>query len=121
MADIKLTCLIRENLPEDAFETEIGKFDSVYYLKKIITEKIPKEFISNLLEDAFEIEIGKFDSVYYLKKIITEKIPKEFIDDIDLNIITDPRFLKLWKVNISINEKKSLSIGLIAIVQKTIH
>ncbi|CAB4393333.1 unnamed protein product [Rhizophagus irregularis] len=75
MADIKLTCLIREKLPEDAFE----------------------------------IEIGKIDTVYYLKEIIIKKIPKEFIDDIDLDIeefITDPRFLKLWKVNISINEKK---------------
>ncbi|CAG8638645.1 4642_t:CDS:2, partial [Rhizophagus irregularis] len=75
MADIKLTCLIREKLPEDAFE----------------------------------IEIGKIDTVYYLKEIIIKKIPKKFIDDIDLDIeefITDPRFLKLWKVNISINEKK---------------
>ncbi|CAB4418081.1 unnamed protein product [Rhizophagus irregularis] len=75
MADIKLTCLIREKLPEDAFE----------------------------------IEIENFDTVDYLKKIIIKKIPKEFIDGIDLDIeelITDPSFLKLWKVNISINEKK---------------
>jgi hypothetical protein len=71
MSTIKLTCLIRENLPEDAFEIEIEKYETVYYLKEIISKKIPKKFT-----------------------------------EIDFEHVTNPYYLKLWKVNISIGEKK---------------
>ncbi|GBC04177.1 hypothetical protein RclHR1_05550014 [Rhizophagus clarus] len=74
MSAIKLTCLIRENLPEDAFEIEIDKYESIQDLKKVISKKIPKEFT-------------------YSKYVDFE------------DIVTDPKNLILWKINISINEK----------------
>jgi len=45
MSTIKLICLFRGNLPEDAFEVEIRKNKSIDYLKEVIFNKIPKEFL----------------------------------------------------------------------------
>jgi hypothetical protein len=76
MSTIKLTCLFRENLPEDAFEIEIEDYESVCYLKKIISKKIPKKFT----------ESEYVDLKYYVTKYTYH--------------------LKLWKVNIPITSKK---------------
>jgi hypothetical protein len=75
MSTIKLTCLFRENLPEDAFEIEVEKYETVRYLKKILSEKIPKKFT-----ESEHIDLEDFLSI-------------------------NPMFLNLWKVNIPISEK----------------
>ncbi|GBC06912.1 hypothetical protein RclHR1_07130011 [Rhizophagus clarus] len=45
MSTIRLMYLLREELPENAFEIEVENNESIYNLKKYISKKVPDEFI----------------------------------------------------------------------------
>ncbi|RIA93045.1 hypothetical protein C1645_874394 [Glomus cerebriforme] len=112
MSTIRLNCLVRGNLPEHAFEVEIGKNDSISDLKQIISDEkdvIAKELILWKVNTSTS-EKMKFERLkshmLSIKEVLGGEEMKSKIRDIDYYFPDDYIFLEEY-----INLMVDLSYG----------